>query len=501
MLISQKCLSFLKEPTSEELALNPKGYTGLYSFHKYWGKKPSETIRFLIEKLSAPSDIVCDPFVGSGVCAVEALSCCRRVIGIDLNPIAIEISRFLAKPPDLDSIKSTFQNLKSMLETKINESYTIEHPFKTATHCLWQEGTLKAIWTKKKGSRGRIELSPQKSDLELSNSFQNYQPRLLPKPIFFNNSRINSHSRLQSSDLFTGRALRNVELLLDAILQIPSVSLRDAFLLCLTASSGQMSKMVFAITNRGKTTGNISTKIEVGSWVIGYWRPKFNFEINVWNCFQGKAVKLINTLAKLNGANLQNDTTIASNPLEVISGKSSIALVLGDALDALCKIPSNSIHLILTDPPHSDRIPYLELSEMWNTILKVKPDYEQEIVVSNAKDRGKTKEKYNQKMAEFLDIACKKLTPGGILALIYNARGVDSWKYLNKAFLKEKGGLGYLGFLPLNYSANSVVQDNRVGSLEGDYVLIFKKTGHRSDDFNPLDSLKSIRGWSNDFPK
>ena len=53
----------------------------------------------------------------------------------------------------------------------------------------------------------------------------------------------------------------------------------------------------------------------------------------------------------------------------------------------------------------------------------------------------------------------------------------------------------------MNYSANSVVQDNRVGSLEGDYVLIFKKTGHRSDDFNPLDSLKSIRGWSNDFPK
>jgi len=43
--------------TPESLALNPRGYTGLYSFHKYWGKKPSETIGFLVEKLSTPNDM------------------------------------------------------------------------------------------------------------------------------------------------------------------------------------------------------------------------------------------------------------------------------------------------------------------------------------------------------------------------------------------------------------------------------------------------------------
>jgi hypothetical protein len=57
-----------------------------------------------------------------------------------------------------------------------------------------------------------------------------------------------------------------------------------------------MSSMVFAITNRGKTKNQISKKIEVGSWVIGYWRPELHFEINVWNCFESKATKLYKAL-------------------------------------------------------------------------------------------------------------------------------------------------------------------------------------------------------------
>ena len=43
----------------------------------------------------------------------------------------------------------------------------------------------------------------------------------------------------------------------------------------------------------------------------------------------------------------------------------------------------------LSDPPHGDRIPYLELSEIWNVILGEEPPFEAEIVVSNAKDRSK----------------------------------------------------------------------------------------------------------------
>ena len=50
---------------------SPEGYKGLSSFHKYWGKKPTEAWRFLIENLTEPSDIVLDPFLGSGLIAKE----------------------------------------------------------------------------------------------------------------------------------------------------------------------------------------------------------------------------------------------------------------------------------------------------------------------------------------------------------------------------------------------------------------------------------------------
>ena len=62
----QKSLAFDELPITAAQTMAPKGYVGLYGFHKYWGKKPHEPIAYLIEQLSAPGQLVVDPFVGSG---------------------------------------------------------------------------------------------------------------------------------------------------------------------------------------------------------------------------------------------------------------------------------------------------------------------------------------------------------------------------------------------------------------------------------------------------
>ena len=59
--------------------LPPEGYKGLSGFHKYWGKKPTEAWRFLIENLTEPGDIVLDPFLGSGLIAKECIVLDRRL--------------------------------------------------------------------------------------------------------------------------------------------------------------------------------------------------------------------------------------------------------------------------------------------------------------------------------------------------------------------------------------------------------------------------------------
>jgi SAM-dependent methyltransferase len=50
------------------------------------------TARRLIEKLSMPDSVLLDPFCGSGTVLVEGRLAGRRVIGIDANPLAIELA-------------------------------------------------------------------------------------------------------------------------------------------------------------------------------------------------------------------------------------------------------------------------------------------------------------------------------------------------------------------------------------------------------------------------
>ena len=66
------------------------------------------------------------------------------------------------------------------------------------------------------------------------------------------------------------------------------------------------------------------------------------------------------------------------------------------------RLPDESVQLVITDPPHSDRMPYLELSEFWNSILGFEADFSREIVISNAKERDKTSDAYKESMMDVL---------------------------------------------------------------------------------------------------
>jgi len=52
----------------------------------------------IVATWSAPADLVLDPFCGSGTVLVEALAGGRRAIGVDLNPLAVRLASFKARP-------------------------------------------------------------------------------------------------------------------------------------------------------------------------------------------------------------------------------------------------------------------------------------------------------------------------------------------------------------------------------------------------------------------
>ena len=289
----QGTFEFAKSQVPLTTSTNPSGYKGFYGFHKYWGKKPHEPLAHIIELLTQPGDIVLDPFVGSGTAGREALLHDRSFIGIDINPVAVDLTRILLKPPDPRELKAAFSSVQKAVKNDIFASYMLQDKKTIATHFLWNTDKLTKVWvTGRTQEKSRKEFEPTPHDLDMIDSFAGYQCKYVRPPRFFSNGRINASPRLTLHDLFTNRAQRNLDLHIGAIRKCPE-HIRPSLLLCLTAASGQMTKMVFAVTGRGKTDGKQATKTEVGSWVIGYWRPKLHFEVNTWNCFEHGQISLL----------------------------------------------------------------------------------------------------------------------------------------------------------------------------------------------------------------
>lgn len=481
---------------SLEQFTSPSGYSGLSAFHKYWGKKPIECMSYLIDLLTAPGDLVVDPFMGSGLVGREVLSQQRRFIGMDINPVAVEMARLQLQLPHPQQLAAALDSIQNRVLPLIDESYRLPTG-EIATHYLWDESDLRSIWIAKRGKGARIEMPPTPSLRAHAALYSEYQPRNVRELRLFTNSRINTSDSLTWGGLFTGRALRNIDLLISEI-RLQSPDIRRALLLSLTSASGQMSRMVFAITGRGKTSGKVSQKIEVGSWVIGYWRPKLHFEINVWRCFERRAKALVKSIEELQGPRELPYTQTLSDQNGVAQG--AAALLHGDCKAELSRLPSESVALLLTDPPHSDRIPYLEMSEMWNALMGLQADFASEIVVSNAKARGKTRELYLNEMRSFIGESVRVLRASGVLCLIFNARDSASWQFLD-ACIEGRSDLELCGSFPMAYSASSVVQDNRKGSMKSDYILLYvKKAKNAGIPSLNLAALSRLPGWASSLP-
>ena len=471
--------------------LAPKGYKDFAGFHKYWGKKPVEMWVHLIEKLTAPDDIVLDPFLGSGLIAKECVNHNCRFIGFDVNPISIELAKLFLYPPNYIELGKVVYEIETRIKPIINSMYELSDG-SVLTHLLWNNDQITRVWTK--SGRKRVELTPSKLEIENLQNIEEYQPVSIRELQLFDNSRINSKKGFSIKTLFTSRALRAIDIIKGEI-EKQSGDLKRALLLILSASIGQMSKMVFAVSNRGKTKDIETDNVEVGSWVVGYWCPAQHFEINAWNCYITKANKLLKAVEE---SRYIKSVPFSQSLNDFINREETAYVTQGDSEQLLKKIPSASINVILTDPPHGDRIPYLELSEMWNSILCLDSNYEDELVVSNAKERGKDVKSYNEKLSAIFYQCARVLKKDGIMAILFNARSECHWQSFRE--LEETTGLTYIGCYPSAYSAGSVLQDNRKGGLKSDFVLLYGNKISEEKRIQTVNTFNDVKDWTILYP-
>lgn len=482
-------LSFLE--TSQELASEtenlqgkkPKTYTGIYAMHKYWSKKPYNLVADYIERYSQPNDIILDPFCGSGVTIIESVRLGRRAIGLDINPIAITTTHMGLSHIDIKALKKTFEYLQTEVEPEINSLYQTDCPNcgndrAVATHTIWNNGQISEVWVECKLC-GTAKTVKRPSDRDRIAALQPARPATWhPTNSLLENSRINAKAGMKVSDLFTPRALSNLSLLLDKIHQIKDEQIRSVMEFCFSAMLPQTSKMVFVIRNRGKANGasRSEAKAEVGSWVIGYWIPSEHFEIHVWRCFENRFKKILKGKQEVNIAIPVISKEFSS--FETLAKSQNGYLVRKGTATDLSFIQSDSIDYIFTDPPHGNRIPYLELSLMWNSWLNYDFDLENEIVISESAMRQKDTKDYEQRLRIAFSEMWRVLKPDKYASVVFNSLEDEIWLSLLNALVTA--GFVIKEITPLEYSARSVVQDTRQNALKTDFVITCQKQSTKS---------------------
>ena len=267
-----------------------------------------------------------------------------------------------------------------------------------------------------------------------------------------------------------------LSLLMDRIEKMEDNNVREFFKFCFTASVGQASRMVFIVKRRGKFSGKPrkTGRKEVGSWVIGYWLPKENFEINVWNCFENRYRKILKAKRVLE---YKKYIINEANNFEELLDTKNLLIINAPSQKVLKEIPNNSVDYVITDPPHGDRQPYLELSMMWNSWLKKDVNYEDEIVISDSKDRKKDIHNYYQLLNEVFAEIERILKPNHYFSLMFNSLGDETW--INLITHTNKLNFELEKIETLEYSANSVVQDTRGAGLKTDFILTFRKNQNK----------------------
>ena len=142
---------------------------------------------------------------------------------------------------------------------------------------------------------------------------------------------------------------------------------------------------------------------------------------------------------------------------------------MGSATDI--PLEEKSVDYVFIDPPHANRILYMEQSLMWNAWLGLDKNiqWDKEIIVSESKGRNKDLDSYSELLDESFKEIKRVLKNKKYLSFAFNCFDDDTWIKTLNLFIRN--GFKFVEIEPLEYSAHSVVQDNRKNGLKTDFVF------------------------------
>lgn len=258
-------------------------------------------------------------------------------------------------------------------------------------------------------------------------------------------------------DLFSNKQLAQLGFLKYLILQEPVENIKKSLLLMF---SGLLTK-----ANKTYHTSEIATKDGQGdASAFRYYRyriapnPK---DIDLMKYFELRCQKIINAKReieyKINQETLEN--------LQVIQGTAT----------NLAFLKRESVDYIYTDPPYGKKIPYLDLSVMWNAWLDLKvteQDYALEAIEGG--EHGKSKAEYNDLMAQSISEMYRVLKFDRWMSFVFAHKDPEFWHLIIET--AERCGFEYAGAVAQKNGQTSFKKrQNPFTVLSGQLIINFKK--------------------------
>lgn len=446
--------------------------------HKYWGKKPSNNLKELIEKYSNEGDTVLDPFSGYGVFCSEAYILNRNVISNDLNPVANYINiQLLEKNINLKLLKKQWETIKAEFQPFNGKWFSCTYNLQKVelTTILRNKNDVPLMGKYKPiGSRKCIEFNFSEVESSEYLEFEKNQKITdwFPTVELIQNSRISAKAGMNVSDLFTKRTLACHARLLYLIDKHSKGKEKDFLKVAFTANLANCSKLLPPIKSRGP--------MAPGAWMTGFYIGETYLENNVLHYFENRLKKII----KGKQDYLNQFGHIGEFNFYPIEYSNSYKVLQNDAKSL--DIESESIDYIFTDPPYGDAVPYFEQSVIWNSWLNLVPDYENEIVISDSKQRGKNVINFEKEINLAFSEIRRVLKPNKFFSLTYHSLSGSEWKAITNACIKN--GFEIKDYEWLVQKSFTPRQINRLKTVKGDVLVTLQKNPNPDPTTNKTDN-------------
>lgn len=377
-------------------------YKLISKIHKYWSRKPGPVIKSFILEFSTESDLVFDPFCGSGTVGIEAIANSRRFLGYDLNPFAIFLTEnTLSADFDPGLFETELNHLIDAVKKSIMNLYQWENKFilfaNQGPKCRTDFNAM--VCNEEFGSKVRAKIPEEfinNVPLIENTEISIYPDREFPKEFY--KDRFSYKGVRKVSDLFTKRNLAALSKLFYAI-KNGEYKHEKLFLLAFTNTLLHVSKL------KSESIRPLG--------VNNYWIPDDHIEENVIWRFIDRAEN-VNSAKRELCRYLKSDKS--SEVGYSLENRSSIVL---DGVN------TESIDYIFTDPPYGDVIQYSELSFVWNTWLESEFKIEDELIVNPV--QSKNNSYFLEKFRVFISEAYRVLKPTGKFTLCFQNKDVNLW--------------------------------------------------------------------------